>query len=121
MEISLQFPSQDTGKVVGEDLRPLAPLFPGSDSAVELWEADAQDASSQELGGSNFTLREEARVPQSARSTLGVGLEAAEPTSLHPGVEAPPESTGEELLDLEEVGAPRIWEGYLAALYLIRA
>nr|KAF6466693.1 nuclear receptor subfamily 1 group H member 3 [Rousettus aegyptiacus] len=72
---------------------PVPDVSPGSDSAVELWEADAQDANSQELGGSNFTLREEARLPQSARSTLGVGLEAAEPTSLHPGVEAPPEST----------------------------
>lgn len=88
---------------------------------MELWEADAQDANSQELGGCNFNLREKVHVPQSARSTLGVGLEAAEPTSLHPGVEAPPESTGEELLDLEEVGAPWIWEGYRGALYLIRA
>lgn len=72
------------------------PLFRGSDSAVELWEPDAQDASGQALGGSNCILREEASTPQSSGGTSGVGLEAAEPTALLPGVEAPPESTGEE-------------------------
>ncbi|XP_046499170.1 oxysterols receptor LXR-alpha isoform X2 [Equus quagga] len=63
------------------------------DSAVELWEPDAQDASGQALGGSNCILREEASTPQSSGGTSGVGLEAAEPTALLPGVEAPPEST----------------------------
>lgn len=63
------------------------------DSAVELWKPDAQDASSQALRGSNGVLSEEARMPQSAGGTLGVGLDAAEPTALLPGVEALPEST----------------------------
>lgn len=90
----------------GEDLRPALCLFLGSDSAVELWKPDAQDASSQALRSSNCILSEEASMPQSAGGTLEVGLEAAEPTALLPGVEVPPESTGEELLDLGEAGAP---------------
>lgn len=87
------------------------PLFRGSDCAVELWEPDARDASSQPLGSSSCSLREESSTPQSAGSTSRLGLEATEPTALLPGVEAPPESTGEELLDLEEVRAPWIREG----------
>ncbi|KAL2806149.1 oxysterols receptor LXR-alpha isoform 2 [Daubentonia madagascariensis] len=63
------------------------------DSAVELWEPDAQNESSEAPGGSNCILREEARMPQSAGGTLGVGLEAAEPTALLPRVEAPSEPT----------------------------
>ncbi|XP_053781483.1 oxysterols receptor LXR-alpha isoform X2 [Desmodus rotundus] len=63
------------------------------DSAVELWKPDAQDASSQALRSSNCILSEEASMPQSAGGTLEVGLEAAEPTALLPGVEVPPEST----------------------------
>lgn len=82
------------------------PLFWGSDSAVELWESDAQDASSQSLGSSSCILREESSTPQSAGGASRVGLDATESTALLPGVEASPESTGEELLDLEEVGAP---------------
>ncbi|XP_061237410.1 oxysterols receptor LXR-alpha isoform X4 [Bos javanicus] len=65
------------------------------DSAVELWEPDAQDASSQPLGSSKCILREESSTPQSAGDTLRMGLEAPEPTALLPGVEAPPESTEE--------------------------
>lgn len=87
------------------------PLFWGSDSAVELWESDAQDASSQSLGSSSCILREESSTPQSAGGASRVGLDETESTALLPGVEASPESTGEELLDLEEVGAPPIWEG----------
>ncbi|XP_052508660.1 oxysterols receptor LXR-alpha isoform X2 [Budorcas taxicolor] len=64
------------------------------DSAVELWEPDAQDASSQPLGSSKCILREESSTPQSAGGTSRVGLEAPEPAALLPGVEAPPESTG---------------------------
>lgn len=97
------------------------PLFRGSDSAVELWEPNAQDAGSQALGGNTGVLREEASTPQPAGGSLGAGLEAAEPAVLLPGVDTPPESTGEELLDLEEVGAPWIWEGYLRAVHLIRS
>uniref|UniRef100_A0A8C9AJH0 Nuclear receptor subfamily 1 group H member 3 n=1 Tax=Prolemur simus TaxID=1328070 RepID=A0A8C9AJH0_PROSS len=63
------------------------------DSAVELWEPDAQDASSQGPGGSNCILREEARMPQSAGGTLGMELEAAEPTTLLPRAELPSEPT----------------------------
>ncbi|XP_007455815.1 PREDICTED: oxysterols receptor LXR-alpha isoform X3 [Lipotes vexillifer] len=63
------------------------------DCAVELWEPDAQDASSQPLGSSSCILREESSTPQSAGGTSRVGLEATEPTALLPGVEAPPEST----------------------------
>uniref|UniRef100_A0A2K6GAZ9 Nuclear receptor subfamily 1 group H member 3 n=1 Tax=Propithecus coquereli TaxID=379532 RepID=A0A2K6GAZ9_PROCO len=63
------------------------------DSAVELWEPDAQDASSQGPGGSNCILREEARMPQSAGGTMGVELEAAEPTALLPRAELPSEPT----------------------------
>ncbi|XP_054443015.1 oxysterols receptor LXR-alpha isoform X2 [Pteronotus mesoamericanus] len=63
------------------------------DSATELWEPDAQNARGPALRGSNGILREEARTPQSAGGTLGVGLEAAKPTALLPGMEAPPEST----------------------------
>ncbi|XP_016059497.1 PREDICTED: oxysterols receptor LXR-alpha isoform X2 [Miniopterus natalensis] len=63
------------------------------DSAVELWEPDAPDASSPALRGSNCTLREEASMPQSAGGTSGLGLEAADPTALLPRMEAPPEST----------------------------
>lgn len=74
----------------------LCPFFPGSDSAGELWEADTQDASSQALGGSNCTRREEASMAQSAGGTLGMGLKAGEPTALLPGMEALSETTGEE-------------------------
>uniref|UniRef100_A0ABI7YWB2 Nuclear receptor subfamily 1 group H member 3 n=1 Tax=Felis catus TaxID=9685 RepID=A0ABI7YWB2_FELCA len=63
------------------------------DSAVELWEPDAQDASGQALGVSNCVLREEASTPQSAGDSLGAGLEATEPIVLLPGVDTPPEST----------------------------
>uniref|UniRef100_A0AC11BGJ7 Nuclear receptor subfamily 1 group H member 3 n=1 Tax=Ovis aries TaxID=9940 RepID=A0AC11BGJ7_SHEEP len=63
------------------------------DSAVELWEPDARDASSQPLGSSKCILREESSTPQSAGGTSRVGLEAPEPAALLPGVEAPPEST----------------------------
>lgn len=91
------------------DLRPFVSVFRGSDSAVELWEPDAQDASSQPLGSSKCILREESSTPQSAGGTSRVGLEVPEPAALLPGVEAPPESTGEELPDLEE-GAPWIWD-----------
>lgn len=113
---------KDTEEVDGRDLRdpPCASLL-GLDSAVELWEPDAQDASGQALGVSNCVLREEASTPQSAGDSLGAGLEAAEPIVLLPGVGTPPESTGEELLDLEEAGAPWIWERYLRAVYLIRS
>lgn len=121
VEISLQFSSQNAQEVEGEDLRPSVSLFPCSDSAVELWEADTQDASSQALGASSCTLGEEASLPQAAGGTLGTALEAAEPTALFPGVEASPESTGEELLDVEEVGASWAWEGYLGALYFLRS
>lgn len=126
MDISLQFPSQDAVEVEGEDLR-LPPLilplflFPDSDSAVELWEPDAQDANSRALRGSSCILREEASMPQSAGGTSGAGLEVADPTALLPGVQVLPESTGEELLDLEDVGAPRIWKGHLGALYHIKS
>lgn len=78
-----------------------------------------QDASGQALGGSTCILRGEASRPQSTGGTLGVGLEAAEPAALLPREDALPESTGEELLGLEEVGTPWIWEGYLRAVYLI--
>ncbi|XP_074192464.1 oxysterols receptor LXR-alpha isoform X3 [Rhinolophus sinicus] len=64
------------------------------DSAGELWEADTQDASSQALGGSNCTRREEASMAQSAGGTLGMGLKAGEPTALLPGMEALSETTG---------------------------
>ncbi|XP_004399593.1 PREDICTED: oxysterols receptor LXR-alpha isoform X2 [Odobenus rosmarus divergens] len=63
------------------------------DSAVELWEPNAQDAGSQALGGNTGVLREEASTPQSAGGSLGAGLEAAEPAVLLPGVDTPPEST----------------------------
>ncbi|XP_006157862.1 oxysterols receptor LXR-alpha isoform X3 [Tupaia chinensis] len=63
------------------------------DSAAELWESNVQDASSVAQGGSSRILREGARTPQSAGGTLGVGLEAAEPTALLPGMEALPEPT----------------------------
>ncbi|KAF6333744.1 nuclear receptor subfamily 1 group H member 3 [Rhinolophus ferrumequinum] len=63
------------------------------DSAGELWEADTQDASSQALGGSNCTLREEASMAQSAGGTLGMGLKAGEPTALLPGMEALSDTT----------------------------
>uniref|UniRef100_A0A5F9DM03 Nuclear receptor subfamily 1 group H member 3 n=1 Tax=Oryctolagus cuniculus TaxID=9986 RepID=A0A5F9DM03_RABIT len=63
------------------------------DSAVELWEPRAQDASSQAQAASSCTLKDEARTPQSAGSALGAGLEAAEPTALLPRVEAPAEPT----------------------------
>ncbi|XP_053416331.1 oxysterols receptor LXR-alpha isoform X3 [Nycticebus coucang] len=53
------------------------------DSAVELWEPDAQDVSS------NCILRGEARMPQS----IGMGLEAAEPKTLLPRAEPSSEST----------------------------
>lgn len=89
------------------DLRPPCVSLSGSDSAVELWEPDAQDASSQPLGSSKCILREESSTPQSAGGTSRVGLEVPEPAALLPGVEASPESTGEELPDLEE-GAPWI-------------
>ncbi|XP_055280026.1 oxysterols receptor LXR-alpha isoform X4 [Moschus berezovskii] len=70
------------------------PGGPGTDSAVELWEPDAQDASSQPLGSSKRILREESSTPQSAGGTTRVGLEAPEPAALLPGMEAPSESTG---------------------------
>ncbi|XP_037378242.1 oxysterols receptor LXR-alpha isoform X2 [Talpa occidentalis] len=63
------------------------------DSALELWEPGVQDASHQGLGGRPCILTEEASAPQSAGATLGLGLEASEPTALLPGAEAPPEST----------------------------
>ncbi|XP_013849799.1 oxysterols receptor LXR-alpha isoform X2 [Sus scrofa] len=63
------------------------------DSAVELWESDAQDASSQSLGSSSCILREESSTPQSAGGASRVGLDATESTALLPGVEASPEST----------------------------
>ncbi|XP_037694485.1 oxysterols receptor LXR-alpha isoform X1 [Choloepus didactylus] len=62
------------------------------DSAVELWEPEARDASSQALGGSNGTLREQARTPQSMGSTSGLGLEAMEPAALLLRAEAPRDS-----------------------------
>ncbi|XP_037694490.1 oxysterols receptor LXR-alpha isoform X4 [Choloepus didactylus] len=64
------------------------------DSAVELWEPEARDASSQALGGSNGTLREQARTPQSMGSTSGLGLEAMEPAALLLRAEAPRDSIG---------------------------
>uniref|UniRef100_A0A8C7B6U3 Nuclear receptor subfamily 1 group H member 3 n=1 Tax=Neovison vison TaxID=452646 RepID=A0A8C7B6U3_NEOVI len=71
-----------------------APVSDASpDSAAELWEPDAQDASSQALGGNTCILREEASTPQSGGGSLGAGLEAAEPAVLLPGVDTPPEST----------------------------
>lgn len=63
------------------------------DSAVELWEPRAQNASSQAQAASSCTLKDEAGTPQSAGSALGAGLEAAEPTALLPRVEAPAEPT----------------------------
>uniref|UniRef100_A0A8D0U324 Nuclear receptor subfamily 1 group H member 3 n=1 Tax=Sus scrofa TaxID=9823 RepID=A0A8D0U324_PIG len=63
------------------------------DSAVELWESDAQDASSQSLGSSSCILREESSTPQSVGGASRVGLDATESTALLPGVEASPEST----------------------------
>lgn len=66
-----------------------------SDSAVELWEPRAQDACSQPKKRSSCPLKEEAGTPQSAGSTLRVGLEAAEPGDLLPSMEVPAEPTGE--------------------------
>ncbi|KAM5247402.1 oxysterols receptor LXR-alpha isoform 2-T2 [Ctenodactylus gundi] len=63
------------------------------DSAVGLWEPDARDASDQAQGGRSCTLSEEARMPQSAGGTLGMGLETVEPAALLPRVEALPEPT----------------------------
>ncbi|XP_017717514.1 PREDICTED: oxysterols receptor LXR-alpha isoform X4 [Rhinopithecus bieti] len=63
------------------------------DSAAELWKPGAQDASSQTQGGNSCILREEARMPHSARGTAGVGLEAAEPTVLLTRAEPPSEPT----------------------------
>ncbi|XP_011818730.1 PREDICTED: oxysterols receptor LXR-alpha isoform X4 [Colobus angolensis palliatus] len=63
------------------------------DSAAELWKPGAQDASSQTQGGNSCILREEARMPHSARGTAGVGLEAAEPTVLLTRAETPSEPT----------------------------
>nr|KAF6438409.1 nuclear receptor subfamily 1 group H member 3 [Molossus molossus] len=63
------------------------------DSAAELWDPDAQDASGQALRGSDCMLRKEASMPQSTGGTSGVRLEAADPIALLPGVEAPSEST----------------------------
>ncbi|XP_019511916.1 PREDICTED: uncharacterized protein LOC109390204 [Hipposideros armiger] len=83
------------------------------DSAGELWEADTQDASSRTLGDSNCTLREEASMPQSAGGTLGMGLEAVEPTALLPGVEALPETTGEEHWIWRRQGLPGSGRGNL--------
>lgn len=60
-------------------------------------------------------------MPHSAGGTSGAGLEVADPTALLPGVEVLPESTGEELLDVEDVGAPWIWKGHLGALYHIKS
>uniref|UniRef100_H0VNJ8 Nuclear receptor subfamily 1 group H member 3 n=1 Tax=Cavia porcellus TaxID=10141 RepID=H0VNJ8_CAVPO len=66
---------------------------PVPDSAVELWEPEALDTSSQVQGGSSCALSKEARMPPSARDTMVVGLEAGEPTALLPRVEAFPEPT----------------------------
>ncbi|XP_006896763.1 PREDICTED: oxysterols receptor LXR-alpha isoform X2 [Elephantulus edwardii] len=63
------------------------------DSAVELWEPDVQDASSQVLGGSNCILREDARTPQASPGTSGMGLEAAEAMALLHRTKIPPEPT----------------------------
>nr|KAF6343267.1 nuclear receptor subfamily 1 group H member 3 [Pipistrellus kuhlii] len=63
------------------------------DSAVELWEPDAQHANSRVLRGSDCTLREEASMPRPVGGPSGAGLEVADPTALLPGVEAPPETT----------------------------
>lgn len=82
---------------LGWDTGPLCAFLLDSDSAVELWDPDVQDASGQVQGGSSCVFREEARVPQSAE---GMGPEAAEPTALFPRSEALPEPTGEELLCL---------------------
>ncbi|XP_066217992.1 oxysterols receptor LXR-alpha isoform X2 [Saccopteryx leptura] len=62
------------------------------DSAVELWEPDAQNASCPALRGSNCILREEVSMPSSAGDAPGMGLEAPDPTALLPWVEAPPEA-----------------------------
>lgn len=100
---------------------PLVPLFRGSDSAVQLWEPDTQDAGSQALGGNACIFREEASTLQSVGGSLGAGPEAAEPTVLLPAVDPPPESTGEELLGLEEVGAPWIWKDYLPYKIMVKS
>lgn len=63
------------------------------DSATELWEPDTQDARSQTQRAGRCILREEARMPQSTRGTLGMGCEAAETTALLPRAEAPLEPT----------------------------
>ncbi|XP_058519062.1 oxysterols receptor LXR-alpha isoform X3 [Ochotona princeps] len=63
------------------------------DSAVELWEPHAQDVCSQAKKRSSCPLKEEAGTPQSAGSTLRVGLEAAEPADLLPSMEGPAEPT----------------------------
>lgn len=114
-----KFPvSQNVKEGDGRDLRPpCASLLGGPDSAAELWELDTQDASSQALGGNDCVLGEEAGTPQSAGGSLGAGLQAPEPTVLLPGVDTPPESAGEELLDSEAVGALWICEGYLGPIY----
>ncbi|KAG8519557.1 Oxysterols receptor LXR-alpha, partial [Galemys pyrenaicus] len=62
-------------------------------SALKLWEPGAQDASCQGPGGRPCILTEEVCAPQSAGGTLGLGLEASEPTALLPRAEASPEST----------------------------
>ncbi|XP_021119872.1 oxysterols receptor LXR-alpha isoform X2 [Heterocephalus glaber] len=66
---------------------------PVPDSAVELWEPEAHDVSSQAQGGSSRLLSKEARMPPAARGTLAMGLKAEEPTALLPRVEALPEPT----------------------------
>ncbi|KFO19862.1 Oxysterols receptor LXR-alpha [Fukomys damarensis] len=63
------------------------------DSAVELWEPEAHDASSQAQGGSSCILSKETRMPPSARGTSAMGLEGEEPRALLPRVEALPEPT----------------------------
>ncbi|KAM6159954.1 oxysterols receptor LXR-alpha isoform 2-T2 [Erethizon dorsatum] len=66
---------------------------PVPDSAVELWEPEALDTSGRAQGSSSCVLSKEARMPPSARDTMAMGPEAAEPPALLPRVEALPEPT----------------------------
>uniref|UniRef100_A0A8C2VRY9 Nuclear receptor subfamily 1 group H member 3 n=1 Tax=Chinchilla lanigera TaxID=34839 RepID=A0A8C2VRY9_CHILA len=66
---------------------------PVPDSAIELWEPEALDASGRAQGGSSCILSKRARMPPSAGDTMVMGLEAAEPAALLPRVEALPEPT----------------------------
>nr|XP_044995936.1 oxysterols receptor LXR-alpha isoform X4 [Jaculus jaculus] len=72
---------------------PAPDVSPGSDSAAELWEPDAQDARSEAQGNRSFILREKNRMPQSNGHALGMGLEATEPSALLSSAEALPEPT----------------------------